>query len=164
MKNKKMLQNVGIMLAVQVIAWAGFTVVDFVEETTSNDFLMAAALGIPIIAAVVYCFMRWRNWQPDTRCGKWIALTLLCWLGMTACAAVIVMVLINHDSWIVHQDREGWEHFLNGLEYAGFGATLAVIPIVLVLAGELLIWGIMKSKRKSPAHNAAGIFFFMTIG
>lgn len=150
MKNKRMLQNVGIMLAVQVIAWAGFTVVDFVEETTSNDFLMAAALGIPIIAAVVYFFMRWRNWQPDTRCGKWIALTLLCWLGMTACAAVIVTVLINHDSWIVHQDREGWEHFLNGLEYAGFGATLAVIPIVLVLAGELLIWGIMKSKRKSP--------------
>lgn len=152
MKNKKMLQNVSIMLAVQAIAWAGFTAVDFVEETASNDFQLIAVLGIPIIAAVVYFFIRKWKWQPDTRCGKWIALILLCWLGMTAGITTFVMILINHDSWIVHQAREGWEHFLNGLEYAAFGAALAVIPIVLVLAGELLIWSIMKYKRKSPAQ------------
>lgn len=153
MKNEKIRKNVITILLVQLVAWAGITMVDFVEEITSKDFEVIAILGIPIAAAVVYAFVRKRNWEPDLKYGKWIALTLLGWLGMTAGITTVVMMLVNRNNWIVPQARGGWEHFLNGIEYGLFGIMLAVIPIVLILAGELLAWSIAKCKRKSPAHK-----------
>lgn len=153
MKNEKIRKNVITILLVQLIAWTGITMVDFVEETTSKDFEAIAILGIPIAAAAVYAFVRKGNQEPDLKYGKWIALTLLGWLGMTAGITTVVMLLVNRNNWIVPQDREGWEHFLNGMEYGLFGIMLAAIPIVLILTGELLAWSIAKYKRKSPAHK-----------
>lgn len=153
MKNEKIRKNVITILLVQLIAWTSITMVDFVEETTSKDFEAIAILGIPIAAAAVYAFVRKGNQEPDLKYGKWIALTLLGWLGMTAGITTVVMLLVNRNNWIVPQDREGWEHFLNGMEYGLFGIMLAVIPIVLILTGELLAWSIAKYKRKSPAHK-----------
>ncbi|MBD5510495.1 MAG: hypothetical protein HDR08_04490 [Lachnospiraceae bacterium] len=150
MKNEKVRKNAITFLLVQLIAWAGFTMVDFIEETTSNNFEDIAVFGIPIAVVAVYAFMRKQNWQPDLKYGKWVALILLYWLGMTAGVTAVVMKLIDQDKWIVYQAAGGWEHFLNGLEYAVFGIMLAVIPIVLVSVGELLVWVIIKGKRKSP--------------
>lgn len=150
MKNEKVRKNAITFLLVQLIAWAGFTITDFIEETTSNNFEDIAVFGIPIAVVAVYAFVRKQNWQPGLKYGKWVALILLYWLGMTAGVTAVVMKLINQDKWIVYQAAGGWEHFLNGLEYAVFGIMLAVIPIVLVSVGELLVWCIIKCKRKSP--------------
>lgn len=150
MKNEKVRKNAITFLLVQLIAWAGFTMVDFIEETTSNNFEDIAVFGIPIAVVAVYAFVRKQNWQPDLKYGKRVALILLYWLGMTAGVTAVVMKLIDQDKWIVYQAAGGWEHFLNGLEYAVFGIMLAVIPIVLVSVGELLVWVIIKGKRKSP--------------
>ena len=150
MKNEKVRKNAITFLLVQLIAWAGFTMVDFIEETTSNNFEDIAVFGIPIAVVAVYAFVRKQNWQPDLKYGKRVALILLYWLGMTAGVTAVVMKLIDQDKWIVYQAAGGWEHFLNGLEYAVFGIMLAAIPIVLVSVGELLVWVIIKGKRKSP--------------
>lgn len=150
MKNENVRKNAITFLLVQLIAWAGFTMVDFIEETTSNNFEDIAVFGIPIAVVAVYAFMRKQNWQPDLKYGKRVALILLYWLGMTAGVTAVVMKLIDQDKWIVYQAAGGWEHFLNGLEYAVFGIMLAAIPIVLVSVGELLVWVIIKGKRKSP--------------
>ena len=150
MKNEEIRKNAITILLVQLIAWAGFTITDFVEEITSNDFELIAAFGIPIAVVVIYALMRKQNWQPGLKYGKWVALILLYWLAMTLGVTVVVMRLVNQNKWIVPQATGGWENFLNGLEYYLFGIMLAVIPIVLILVGELLVWCIIKCKRKSP--------------
>ncbi|MDE6064139.1 MAG: hypothetical protein K2G20_06100 [Lachnospiraceae bacterium] len=58
MKNEEIRKNAITILLVQLIAWAGFTMVDFIEETTSNNFEDIAVFGIPIVIVAVYAFVR----------------------------------------------------------------------------------------------------------
>ena len=52
------------------------------------------------------------------------------------------------NNWIVHQDTDGWEHFLNGLEYPLFGFMLVVGFVITAVLCEAVIGIVNYIKKK----------------
>lgn len=132
----------------QFIAWAGFTVIDFIGEKTSIiyyiekiisiDLKEVMCIGIPIILGVLYFIRDKSLWNTEKRQSIKkqiirIAKVIGIWFFITIVSSTIIIKLVCNDMWIVPQ------YGFSALAYPVFGFLLLVIPIGFVLVGELFI-------------------------
>lgn len=129
------------LFLVQFIAWALFTIVDFIEETTSFDvqFIQGICLCTPIVIGVLY-FIKKEKGQPLKKQIKQLAIWIVTWSLLTIVSTIIIFALVFYDMWIVPQ----LGYMFDGLEYAIFGILLLAVPIEFILAGELLTLIVVK--------------------
>lgn len=134
-------------------AWAGFTVIEFIEEKTSIiyyiekiisiDLKEVMCIGIPIILGVLYFIRDKSLWNTEKRQSIKkqiirIAKVTGIWFFITIVSSTIIIKLVCDDMWIVPQ------YEFSALAYPIFGFLLLVIPIGLVLVGEFLIFIFVK--------------------
>lgn len=134
-------------------AWAGFTVIEFIEEKTSIiyyiekiisiDLKEVMCIGIPIILGVLYFIRDKSLWNTEKRQSIKkqiirIAKVTGIWFFITIVSSTIIIKLVCDDMWIVPQ------YGFSALAYPVFGFLLLVIPIGLVLVGEFLIFIFVK--------------------
>lgn len=134
-------------------AWAGFTVIDFIEEKTSIIYYIekiisinlkeVMCIGIPIILGVLYFIRDKSLWNTEKRQSVKkqiirIAKVIGIWFFITIVSSTIIIKLVCDDMWIVPQ------YGFSALAYPAFGYLLLVIPIGLVLVGEFLIFIFVK--------------------
>lgn len=134
-------------------AWAGFTVIEFIEEKTSIiyyiekiisiDLKEVMCIGIPIILGVLYFIRDKSLWNTEKRQSIKkqiirIAKVTGIWFFITIVSSTIIIKLVCDDMWIVPQ------YGFSALAYPIFGFLLLVIPIGLVLVGEFLIFIFVK--------------------
>ena len=131
----------------QFIAWAGFTVIDFIGEKTSIIYyiekiisinLQDMCIGIPIMLGVLYFIRDKSLWNTEKRQSIKkqiirIAKVIGIWFFITIVSSTIIIKLVCNDMWIVPQ------YGFSALAYPVFGFLLLVIPIGFVLVGELFI-------------------------
>lgn len=130
------------LLIAQFLAWAAFTVVDFIEERTSIDVQLLQGICLcttPIIIAVLY-FIKKEKGQPLKQQIKRLAIWVVIWSFLTIVSTSIIFTLVFYDMWIVPQ----LGYMFDGLEYAIFGVFLLFIPIELILVGEFLTLMVIK--------------------
>lgn len=133
--------------------WAGFTVIEFIEEKTSIiyyiekiisiDLKEVMCIGIPIILGVLYFIRDKSLWNTEKRQSIKkqiirIAKVTGIWFFITIVSSTIIIKLVCDDMWIVPQ------YGFSALAYPVFGFLLLVIPIGLVLVGEFLIFIFVK--------------------
>lgn len=134
-------------------AWAGFTVIEFIEGKTSIiyyiekiisiDLKEVMCIGIPIILGVLYFIRDKSLWNIEKRQSIKkqiirIAKVIGIWFFITIVSSTIIIKLVCDDMWIVPQ------YGFSALAYPVFGFLLLVIPIGLVLVGEFLIFIFVK--------------------
>lgn len=134
------LRHFFVCLGVQVVSWGLLTLCDWIEETGGEDLFAYVCLLTPVVLSVLYFCLRKKLYgvpeipmkQVLQFCGMWLAQSCVFGVLLTVLAA-------GWNRWIVRQATEGWEHFLNGLEYPMFGFLLGAIPLLAVLLGEAVI-------------------------
>lgn len=129
------------LLIVQLIAWTIFILFDWIEETFSVEFWMEICFGLPIIIGLLYFIKRKLEWSIQKQLTfrkklKQFGILILSWVLITIPVIFIITALVINNNWIISQHRR----FLDGLEYTVFGIFLLIIPTVILLIGEFLIW------------------------
>lgn len=130
------------LLLTQFIAWIGLTMIDFLEEFFLIDLQFEACLFFPIIVGIFYFIKRKFIWKEKYRqLPIWkimirVLIFVLEWCFITVSVSTIITILVFNEIWIIPQ---GMDYF-NGMEYPVYGFFLCIIPIVLILIGEIVIW------------------------
>lgn len=133
------------LLIVQLIAWTIFILFDWIEETFSVEFWMEICFGLSIIIGILYFIKRKLEWSTQKQLTfrkklKQFGILILSWVLITIPVIFIITALVINNKWVILQHRR----FLDGLEYTVFGIFLLIIPTVILLIGELLIWILKK--------------------
>lgn len=124
----------------QLISWLIFIMGDYLEETYSNDLLLAVALLIlPIALPVLYLIFQSRVHYSDL--PKWVnTVTVLgVWTVDNILLYALTMGLIGSNLWLIPQAADGWEHFLNGIEYLLFPFFNIAAAFIIVLLWNLIL-------------------------
>ncbi len=136
------LKSILVLTLVQLLLWAGFTGLDWLEEYRglTSDVYVVYYFVVPVLAAVLYLRFRralhterWKSWQNTLLC-------LAIWIAETAAIGLWIGSLVNYNRWIVPQDVGGWGNFLNGIEYMLLPFFIAGIPLILVPLWCLGTW------------------------
>ena len=102
-----------------LIGWSLITWTDWIEETKSRDLFEPCLFGLPIGLFILYIiFQMYFGGIKETFMQK-IKYKLL-WLDIGSIFGFVINCLVSKNIWIVTQDLSGWEHMLNGIEYALF--------------------------------------------
>lgn len=152
MKNN-ILKKTVLCLVVHIISWGLLTFCDWMEETRGEDLFGYVALITPLVLTVLYFCLRKKLYGASEismrhvlqLCGIWLVIS--CAFGV-----LLTMLVVRWNRWIVHQAHEGWDNFLNGIEYPLFGFLLGVLPLIAVILGEVIIRIVQKyfvGRRKS---------------
>ena len=147
----------------QFLAWAGFTLIDFIGRKTSIDYYFkritsidlkeVICLGVPIILTVLYFIRRkslWNNEKIRPLKKRIIQFLMLIgtWLFVTIVSTIIISKLVFNDLWILSP------YWWDDLYYPIYGFLLLVIPTGLVLVGELLILIVVKCSSYWRFHKS----------
>ena len=140
MGKKDIVKKTVVCLVVQVIAWGLLTLCDWLEETRGDDPFGYVVLITPLVLTVLYFCLRKKLYgtgeismkQVWQLCGIWFLIS--CAFGV-----LLTMLVVHWNVWIVRQAQEGWDNFLNGIEYPLFGFLLGALPLISVILGEIII-------------------------
>lgn len=123
-----------------LIAWAVFSLTDYVAETTTNDFegpIMLILIVVMCITYIIYMFIT----DKIHASFKWKFMDKLIWFGVGIAFTILISCLVDYNIWIVYQGRT----LLNGLEYPFFGMCFVMICLIFFLLFDI---GVLLYKRK----------------
>lgn len=128
-----------IVTLAQLIAWTLLTLGDYIEETFSSDVLLSLALLV-IPPAIAILYLIFKGTIHNSEIPGWVNTLYILgmWIVETFIMRVLTIALVTHDRWIVHQETDGWENFLNGFEYLLFAFLLRTVPIIIIFLWYLL--------------------------
>lgn len=139
-------QSIRLYIIMNLAAWALFSLVDYIEETTNDDFEVVALIFLPVIVCVTYCIFELKT-ERLTRPFKEKAIDKLIWIGISSAFAVLVCYLLSNNIWIVKQAQGGWEHFLNGAEYVFLACCLIAICGAFFFIFDIGVWIYLRRKK-----------------
>ena len=152
------------LLIAQFLAWAGYTIIDLIDESTFffQDFERLTSIqlyfvmyfSIPIILAVLYFIRKKSLWNSERKRPliKQIIrfmILILIWILITVISTIFISILVLNNIWFVRYSYE----ILPVIQYLFFGFWLLVISTGLVLVGELLILIIVKCSSYWSLHK-----------
>lgn len=139
-------QSIRLYIIMNLAAWALFSLVDYIEETTNNDFEFLALIFLLVIVCVTYCIFELKT-ERFTRPFKEKVIDKLIWIGISAAFSVLICYLMSNNIWIVKQAQGGWEHFLNGIEYVFMAFSLVVICSLFFFVFDFGVWIYLRRKK-----------------
>ena len=128
-------------IVANIIGWLIFTFSVYLEETGNNDsFMWFVFWGVPVVVGLAYIVrnLMVRKEGADTvkeclkNAGKWLLVSGVIGAGIN--------VALAFDLWFVKQATGGWEHFLNGIEYALFTMFLTGEVLAVIILWNILRW------------------------
>lgn len=141
-----MKQSIRLYIIMNLAAWALFSLVDYIEETTNNDFEVVALIFLLVIVCVTYCIFEFKT-ERLRRPFKEKAIDKLIWIGISSAFAVLICYLLLNNIWIVKQAQGGWEHFLNGVEYVFLAFSLIAICGPFFFIFDIGVWIYQRRKK-----------------
>lgn len=141
-----MSKSVRLYILMNIVAWIIFSLVDYIEETTANDFFLPAIIILSIIVCIIYCVFEIKT-ENFRLSFKHKAILKLIWIGITGVFAVPIFFLVCSDMWIIKQARGGWEHFLNGIEYGVMGFFLVVFCSLFFFIFDVGVWFYLRRQK-----------------
>lgn len=139
--------------AAHLAAWITLTVADYFDETTSSDFALVLFFAGPVLAVILYWILRKRLWAGSSLAWwKKMLIGAGIWLGESAVFGIPICILVNNNKWVVYQAVGGIENLLNGMEYMVFAVFYAVIPTVMIILSETVIF-LLALVQKIRARN-----------
>ena len=129
--------DIMLITLMQILSWAVLTLADYIEETTSNDFLLITELVLPALMAVMYIIFQSKIHGTSGSRVKNALSVLGLWSLENIILGIFIISLLNNNQWLVYQKRGGWENFMNGIEYGVFPFFNIMEPLII-----FLLWGI----------------------
>ncbi|RGY96268.1 hypothetical protein [Clostridium sp. AM58-1XD] len=126
-----------LITLMQILSWAVLTLADYIEETTSNDFLYITEFALPALMAVMYMIFQTKIHGTSQSRVKNALSVLGLWTIENILLGILIMSFANNNRWLVHQKTGGFENFLNGIEYGIFPFLNIMEPLII-----FLLWGI----------------------
>lgn len=98
-----------------IALWAVFIIVDLVTEISNSPFPEFPIVFLPIVGIVVYVTFKILC-DRDSSFGTVLAEAGV-FLGIGIAISLLINVLVEFGLWPIRQNVEGWNSFLNGIEY-----------------------------------------------
>lgn len=154
-KLKKIFMNVSLL---QMISWLLLIIWDYLSEKlgigTDMDIVFKFIVIFPILITIGYLMLE------NKICNKMqISKKRLCtyviatWLLETIIVTIIVWALIGNNKWIIYQETNGWDNFLNGIEYVLVPFYNAVSPCIIILFQRIINFIYKKLKIRDWIHR-----------
>lgn len=137
------------VIILNLIGWGLFSFVDALEELFRQqlaDIASAAGVVIPIIMAVIFIIGLIKGLGKDVS-GKQKVLNIVYWMGC-ALVSTIVLTFLVVNGFYIPQRNNGWEDFLNGLEYPLMGMCWGIGCPIIFIIGYMIDWMIRKNKEE----------------
>lgn len=142
----------------QMISWLLLIIGDYLDETRSLsqnvDMVYSFSVIFPILITIGYLMLE------NKICNKMqISKKRLCtyviatWLLETIIVTIIVWALIGNNKWIIYQETNGWDNFLNGIEYILIPFYNAVSPCIIILFQRIINFIYKKLKIRDWIHR-----------
>lgn len=141
----------------QMISWLLLIIWDYLDETRSlsqeMDIVFKFIVIFPILITIGYLILE------NKICNKMqISKKKLCtyviatWLLETIILTIIVCWLMEDDKWIIYQETNGWDNFLNGIEYMLIPFYNAASPCIIILFQRIINFLYKKLRIKELLH------------
>ena len=98
-----------------IVLWAVFIIVDLVTEVSNSPFPEFPIVFLPIVGIIVYVTFKILC-DRDSSFGTVLAEAGV-FLGIGIAISLLINVLVEFGLWPIRQNVEGWNNFLNGIEY-----------------------------------------------
>lgn len=139
------------------VEWLIFLPLDYVQEHYRSSeitgiLLLSAMLILPVLCGILLCLPE-KNAPKRagfTADGKLLLTRGLTLAALTVISLFVIQILFNLD--LIPQHQEGWEWFLNGIEYFMMPLCTGVIGCVILLLrwlGGLLLESLAARKRRN---------------
>lgn len=127
----------------QILCWGVVTLADYLAEVSpvsESGGLAAAVFGLPAFITLLYLLLG-KKMQRNGKAqlvNTWD--TLVVWVIENVIITLPVLFLVGKNEWLVHQNMDVNEHFLNGIEYLIFSIMNIVEPLILIIIWSILVF------------------------
>ncbi len=124
-----------------LIGWAILTFLDYMDETTVYGVYMLRVIwGVPALVGVAYIIRNLMQRKDGADSIKECMKNAGKWLLISGVFGVVINVAVANESWVIKQATDGWENFLNGIEYALFALFMTVGVFAMIIFWNILRW------------------------